>query len=340
MRPRRAKQLKISSPPWKPPTATSLPVRTRARPRRAAARATRRRRRWTPLARGRSSARRRSQGGGRRVGRRSRGGLESARRHARGKGRGPRYRARKEAALAAAQRRPAPAAPPEEERPAPPTVEAPRAPSPEPEPEAASPTKSEGYFDAHGYEAPPTDSPVRYVEAAVKADSVARAITLAVAELLGAPDASSIADTVAKAANVSHEQAASKALELLKPLTISEETDEEDVDEPPVSRERRRLRDAPRFILDDDCPTLADAAGDLGRLGVERRTYLELQDKVDDPRVDARLEAIDAFEGRNPREHVQLVRRIVSGVSARECAVSEESPSHGRLAERGARLFV
>ena len=113
--------------------------------------------------------------------------------------------ARKEAAAPAAIQ-PAPTAPPEEERPAPPIVAAPRAPSPEAA--AASPTKSEGYFDAHGYEAPPTDSPVRYVEAAVKADAVARAITLTVAELLGASDASSIADTVAKAANVSHEQAA------------------------------------------------------------------------------------------------------------------------------------
>jgi hypothetical protein len=204
--------------------------------------------------------------------------------------------ARKEAALAAVPQRPAPAAPPEEERPAPPIVEAPRAPSPEPEPAAASPTKSEGYFDAHGYEAPPTDSPVRYVEAAVKADSVARAITRAVAELLGASDASDLADTVAKAANVSHEQAASKALELLKPLTISEETDEEDVDEPPVIESDAAFETRLASFLEDDCPTLADAAGDLGRLGVERRTYLELQEKVEgNAVVEARLEAIDAF---------------------------------------------
>ena len=95
---------------------------------------------------------------------------------------------------------------------------------------------------------------------------------------------------------MSHEQAASKALEFLKPLTISEETDEEDVDEPVTVESDAAFETRLAAFLDDDCPTLADAAGDLGRLGVERRTYLELQDKVDDPRVAARLEAIDAFE--------------------------------------------
>ena len=66
---------------------------------------------------------------------------------------------------------------------------------------------------------------------------------------------------------MSHEQAASKALELLKPLTISEETDEEDVDEPPVVESDAAFETRLAAFLDDDCPTLADAAGDLGRLG-------------------------------------------------------------------------
>ena len=110
---------------------------------------------------------------------------------------------------------------------------------------------------------------------------MARAITLTVADCSGRPTRPALADTVAKAANVSHEQAASKALELLKPLTISEETEEEDGDrQPPTVESDAAFETRLAAFLDDDCPTLADAAGDLGRLGVERRTYLELQDKV------------------------------------------------------------
>ena len=180
-RPRRAKQLKISSPPWKPPTATSLPVRTRARDLAARARPA-----ALDAARGRPLERRRST--------EAAAGLDAAREEA-WKALAATHEeraaalaaARKEAALAARKRtaRAGGAARGGAARAA--DRRGPARPIAGTRTRAASPTESEGYFDAHGYEAPPTDSPVRYVEAAVRAPDVARAITRQSPTCSGAP---------------------------------------------------------------------------------------------------------------------------------------------------------
>ena len=215
--------------------------------------------------------------------------------------------ARQEAEVAAIN------APPEEERP-------PRPAAPEPAPvivACASPDRASvdsfdaatetpgaltvldsGYFSVHGYSEPPADSPLRFVEVAVRAADAARAIMVAVAKLLGASssNATALAEAVATAAHTSEAKAALTAVDGLAPLLHPEM--EEDIEEAPKVEGQDVFEARLASFLEDGTPALADAASDLGRLGVERRTYFELKERVHGDAlaiVEKRLAALDAF---------------------------------------------
>lgn len=155
-----------------------------------------------------------------------------------------------------------------------------------------------GYFSVHGYSEPPADSPLRFVEVAVRAADAARAITVAVAKLLGASssNATALAETVATAAHTSEAKAALIAVDGLAPLLHPEM--EEDIEEAVAVESQDVFEARLASFLEDEAPALADAAADLGRLGVERRTYLELKERVHGDAlaiVEKRLAALDAF---------------------------------------------